>query len=193
MKIEKIEINRIKVTLSALDLIDMNVSVKSLTPSSPKLNSFLHEVMEKVKEETGFNPYTGQVMVEATPENDGVVLIVTKLSEEPLFKKRPKRIRVTGHRSAQKITYKFASFQDVCELFSCCDPQKFNRASLYEYMENFYITIPKGAIAAIREFGESGNTILLGERFLAEHGKLHASGESLISMAEGVKELMKGS
>lgn len=190
LKIEIIEINRIKVTLTALDLIDMNISVKSLTPSSPRLHSFLHEVMEKVKEETGFNPYSGQVMVEATPSDDGIVLMVTKLSEEPLKKKRPKNIRVKGHRSAAKITYRFRHFENICRLFSYSDAKSFEKASLYEYMDNFYIIIPKNMNTAISEFGDAKDTVILSESFLAEHGKLHAKNESLVAMAEGVKELM---
>lgn len=189
LKIEKIEINKIKVTLSALDLIDMNVSVKSLTPDSPMLHGFLHEVMEKVKAETGFNPYSGQVMVEATPAGDGIVLMVTKLSEEK--KKKPKSVRVAGHRSASKITYRFRHFENVCNVFLHTDSKKFEKASLYEYMDNFYIVIHKGMVAGISEFGDSRGTVALSESFLAEHGKLHAKNESLVTMAEGVKELMK--
>ena len=189
LKIEKIEINKIRVTLSALDLIDMNVSVKSLTPDSPMLHGFLHEVMEKVKAETGFNPYSGQVMVEATPSDDGIVLIVTKLSEEK--KKKPKGIRVTGHRSASKITYRFRHFENVCNAFLHTDSKKFEKASLYEYMDNFYIVIHKGLVAGMSEFGDARDAVSLSESFLEEHGKLHAKNESLVNMAEGVKELMK--
>ena len=191
MKIEKIEINKIRVTLSALDLVDMNVNVKSLTPNSPRLHSFLYEVMEKVKEETGFNPYTGQVVVEATPNDDGIILMVTKLSEhkEPL-KRKPKNIRVAGHRSVKKLTYKFDSFEHLCRLFSCSEPKSFYSAGLYEYMENFYLVAPKNAAAALSEFGDAKDTLSLSESFLEEHGRFHAKGEDLVAMAEGVRELM---
>ena len=102
MKIEKIEANKIKVSLSELDLIDMNINVKSLTPDSPRLHNFLYEIMEKVKAETGFNPYSGQVVVEATPHDDGITLTVTKLvlDEVPVKKRRPKNIRVSSHKVA---------------------------------------------------------------------------------------------
>ena len=187
LKIEKIEINKIKVTVSALDLIDMNISVKSLTPDSPVLHGFLHDVMERVKAETGFNPYSGQVMVEATPSGDGIVLMVTKLSEEK--KKKPKNVRVAGHRSASKITYRFNSFENICSLFEISDSNKFENASLYEYMENFYIIIPKDKTAGMSEFGDARGNVALSESFLKEHAKLHAMGKDLVSMAEGVKKL----
>lgn len=189
MKIEKIELNKIKVTLSAPDLIDMNVSVKSLTPGSPELHGFLHEVMEKIKEETGFNPYSGQVMVEATPNNDGIVLVVTRLADKPFKKRRLKSARVKEHRSPKKITYKFRTFDDVCKLFLHWDTGCFENASLYEYMENFYIIMNNSNAADISEFGESQDSIILSESFLEEHGKLHAKNDRLVSMVEGVKKL----
>ena len=59
-------------------------------------------------------------------------------------------------------------------------------------MDNFYIVIHKGIIADISEFGDARDTVALSESFLAEHGKLHAKNESLVSMVEGVKNLMNG-
>ena len=185
LKIEKIETNKIKVTLSALDLIDMNISVKSLTPDSPVLHGFLHDVMEMVKAETGFNPYSGQVMVEAVPSGDGIVLMVTKIAE----KKKPKKVRVAGHRSASKITYRFGYFENICRLFEISDPNRFENAGLYEYMDNFYIVIGKDKTAGMSEFGDARGNVTLSESFLKEHAKLHAMGKDLVAMAEGVKKL----
>ena len=189
MKIERIETNKIKVTLSALDLVDMNVTVTSLTPASPILTGFLHEVMEQVIEETGFNPYDGQVMVEATPEEDGIVLIVTKLSEEKPKKKKIKNVKVTTHRKETYTTYKFSGFSDLISLFNASSPTVFKNASLYEYLGDFYMVAPKDLIKNIAEFTENTTNSALSETFLTEHGKLHAKAETLVSMAEGVKKL----
>ncbi len=191
MKIEKIELNRIKVTLSAPDLIDMNINIKSLTPGSPRLHGFLYEIMEKVRKETGFNPYSGQVVVEAMPDGDGIVLTVTKLTDEPQKKKRPGKVRVAGHRSAKKITYKFDSFENVCGLFSNTSPEHFASAGLYEYMDNFYMVVPKNAAPVLPEFGHPQTMLNISESFLSEHGKLHAKGKTLVAMAQGVKNLEK--
>ena len=63
VQIEKENSNKIKVTLQPLDLREMNISIENLKPNSPQLNRFLYEIMEKVREETGFNPYNGQIVV----------------------------------------------------------------------------------------------------------------------------------
>ena len=188
MKIERIESNKIKVTLTSLDLVDMNVTVKSLTPASPILTGFLHEVMERVIEKTGFNPYDGQVMVEATPEDDGIVLMVTKLFEEKPIKKPIKGVRAKIKKKSLS-TYKFSDFSDVLSLFDAAKTEDFANSSLYEYMDNFYIVSPKDSIKNISEFTEASENSCLSETFLKEHGKLHAKGESLVSMVNGVKKL----
>ncbi len=191
MKIEKIEMNKVKVTISALDLVNMNINIKSLTPNSPGLHDFLFEVMEEVRVQTGFNPYSGQVVVEATPNEGGIILTVTRLAEEKAAPKRPKKIRVAGHRTPQRHTYRFDSFEDLCELFASAESSEFEKASLYEYDNKFFLILPKTVKLSLSEFAETYSPISLGESFLAEHGKLHAEGDSLASMASGVKELMK--
>ncbi len=188
MKIEKIELNKIKVTLSAGDLMDMNINIKSLTPSSPSLHGFLFEVMKRVQRETGFNPYSGQVVVEATPCDGGIVLTVTRIKEEPQ-QKRSRRVRAVGKRSPRLNTYRFEGFEDLCRLFESADACEFENAGLYEYNGSFFLAIPKENRLPLAEFAETGHSAALGESFLAEHGKLHAKGESLVTMAEGVKKL----
>ncbi len=191
MKIEKIEANKIRVILSELDLIDMNINVKALTPDSPRLHGFLYEIMEKVKAQTGFNPYSGQVVVEATPNRDGITLTVTKLFEKTAQKrKRPQNIRAVIKKAPPKITYSFSSFEDICSLFSVSDAESFCSGKLYEYMEKFYIIIPKNANSQIHEFANAEGGFLFGENFLSEHGKLHAEKDDLVNMAKGVKNLM---
>ncbi len=193
MKIEKLDANKIKITLSELDLVDMNINVNLLTPNSPKLHNFLYEVMERVREETGFNPYTGQVVVEATPSNDGITLVVTKISEQPPAptptKRKPKNIRAVKAKSTKKLTYKFRSFEQVLGLFSISQPENFSNGELFEYMESFYIVIPPNPGLRITEFADMRECTELSESFLAEHGKLHAKEESLVSMAKGVREM----
>lgn len=191
MKIEKIELNKIKVTISALDLVNMNINIKSLTPNSPGLHDFLFEVMEEVRAQTGFNPYAGQVVVEATPNEGGIILTVTRLIDEKPAPKRPRNIRVAKPKSLQRLTYRFNSFENLCELFASSEGCEFKKASLYEYNENFFLIMPPHNNLSLSEFAETGNSASLSESFLAEHGKLHAEGDSLISMAVGVKELMQ--
>lgn len=184
MKIEKLEMNRVRVTLYAPDLIDMDINIKSLIPGSAKLHGFLYEIMERVRVETGFNPYRGQVVVEASPEADRIVLTVTRVSDAP---RAPKKVRAVCR--TKKITYRFETFEHVCELFSNSSPEIFSTGGLYEYSDCFYMILQKDAAPSICEFGTARAANQISESFLAEHGRLLAEGERLAAMAEGVRNL----
>lgn len=80
MKIEKLNKDRIKVSLSSTDLYELDIDVKKLSPNSQELHSFLFQIMETIREETGFNPYNGQVVVEATPSTEGMDIMVSRVS-----------------------------------------------------------------------------------------------------------------
>lgn len=63
MRIEKLNKDKIKVTLTTAELINLDIDVKRLSPDSKELHTFLFHIMETIREETGFNPYNGQVVV----------------------------------------------------------------------------------------------------------------------------------
>ena len=67
MKIEKIDSNHIKITVDSLDFDIFNIELSSLTPDSPQLHTFLFSMMQQAQHETGFNPYNGQILIEAVP------------------------------------------------------------------------------------------------------------------------------
>ena len=81
MRIEKLNKDKIKVTLTTAELINLDIDVKRLSPDSKELHTFLFHIMETIREETGFNPYNGQVVVEATPSQDGISILVKRLKK----------------------------------------------------------------------------------------------------------------
>ena len=60
MRIEKLNKDKIKVTLTTAELINLDIDVKRLSPDSKELHTFLFHIMETIREETGFNPYNGR-------------------------------------------------------------------------------------------------------------------------------------
>ncbi|MGN0107001.1 MAG: adaptor protein MecA, partial [Hominilimicola sp.] len=49
MRIEKLNNDKIKVTLTASDLINLNIDVKQLEPDSQELHTFLFHIMETIR------------------------------------------------------------------------------------------------------------------------------------------------
>ncbi len=194
MKIEKFENDKVKVTLTLEDLILYDISGENVTPDSPKLHKFLFQIMESVKEKTGFNPYNGQVVVEAVQDNAGITLFISKLKtldtveiKKP-YSKRLKSVKVNIH----KNRYIFKSFENLCNAFLVIDEEDLKNSSVYKYEEMFYISVPSKKTILNSVLREYSDTVLEGffsDNFLKEHGKLIAYDEALVSMAKGIKAL----
>ena len=197
MRIEKLECNKIKVTVFPVDLIDMNINMKSLRPDSPQLHSFLSGIMEKIKEETGFNPYSGRTVVEASPIGDCIVLTVTKMSDDDdNFKISNKRkIRaVLKKKKTENSVYFFESFDDMCGAICLLSNNTLSASSLYKIDNKFALSVlemKESEGVMVSEFSSGNDCHTLAGDFLFEHAELVASGEKLITMADGIRNLYR--
>lgn len=189
MRIERVEGNRkIRVMLSQNDLLEMNINIRTLTPDSPELHSFLFRIMEYVRRETGFNAQNGQVVVEASPRDGGVILTVTKIEQpKPVSRRDIKSVRVKKKEYPDCI-YRFWSFDALCGYFRIADEQTAEGMRLY-MLEDYYFAAAATGDRRLLEFAERVSFAGSNERFLAEHGKLIAEGEKLKNMVKGIKNL----
>lgn len=191
MRIERLEGNRkIRVLLSEEDLNEMNININRMTPDSPELHRFLFRIMEYIKQETGFVAEHGQVMVEASPQHNGVILTVTRIEQRSEIARR----NIKSVRARRKIKEengficKFYDFDAMCRYFAVSDLSEDFCGSLYECENEFYLVsgiYPK----YITEFAEMTGRGTDGEMFLKEYGKIVAEGEGLKSMIENLKNL----
>ena len=190
MKIEKLENDKIKVSLTTEDLLSHDISNESVTPDSPKLHKFLFEIMESVMEETGFNPYSGQVVVEAVQDKTGITLFISKLKNAVDIKKtKVKSVKI--NKDIHKNRYIFNSFENLCEAFKSINPSELKGSSLYKYENKWYITVLSKNTALNCVFLEYCDKLSenVSDLFLKEHAELIARGENLISMVNGIKTL----
>lgn len=195
MRIEQIEINKIRVTLSCSELDEMNISLCTLNPDSPQLKCLIFKIMERVRHETKFNPYSGQIMIEALKTNNiGVTFFLTKLPSKKTAasgrRVRVKRAAAAG-RTGQPSVFCFEDFEAflaVCRHIA--EPDTFSSCSLYEYKSSFYLTVPKPLSSAVLyEFSEPCTKGSLSAELLKEHARHICSGKKLTSMICGIKQL----
>lgn len=190
MRIERLEDDRkIRVQITPDDLLDMNINIKMLTPDSPELHSFLFRVMEYVQRETGFNTSDGQVMVEASPQGGGIVLTVTKIAQKkPII---PSKIDLKTVRAKKKehrpSVYHFANFDAMCQYLAITPSDVFSDMRIYK-LEDDYFAITNTKSGRILEFAANAD-IGSGESFFKEHAKLIAEGETICSLALGIRNL----
>ena len=197
MQIEKETSNKIKIILKAIDLEEMNVSVESLQKSSPELHDFLHEIMERIQKETGFNPYDGQIMVEAFPFGEGIILTVTRLLQTkktpPIDTKKIKRVRAVPRDSSQKNTaYGFASFDDFCKAMTLLNKKTLKSCEYFKLKKTDILLtgfLPLADRCILKEYSSLTKKSSVMQSYLKEHANFIASGDELICMAKGISQL----
>lgn len=200
MRIEKLNNDKIKVTLTTSDLINLDIDVKQLAPDSKELHTFLFHIMETIREETGFNPYSGQVVVEATPSRDGISILVSRLNSNS------KRITRTQFKKASSVKAKlkksvnneifyFDNFDDLCSALKELESDSLLAGSLYRLNNTYCFAIKNNELShekclgIMAEFSAGKSGYPLQMTYIKEHGHLIAKGSELLEMAEQIKQL----
>jgi len=82
MKIEKINENQIRCTLTRNDLAERQLQLSELAYGTEKAKSLFHDMMQQAAFEFGFEAENMPLMIEAIPtSSDSIVLIITKVED----------------------------------------------------------------------------------------------------------------
>ena len=82
MKIERINENQIRCTLTSFDLSVRNLNLGELAYGSEKARKLFREMIQKASNEVGFEAEDIPLMVEAIPlSNESVMLVITKVED----------------------------------------------------------------------------------------------------------------
>lgn len=82
MKIEKINENQIRCTLTREDLETHQVNLKELAYGSEKAKKLFRDMMQQAQMQFGFEADNIPLMIEAIPVNlDSIILIITKVED----------------------------------------------------------------------------------------------------------------
>lgn len=208
MRIEKLNSNKVRVTLTGDDLVGFDINAERLSKNSAELHNFLFKIMDTVHKETGFNPHNGQVVVEAQSAGDGMTIVISKINScgrgvtETV--RDGKRIIARVNEKRKGVgTYYFDSFDDVCEAVMSIKDNAHSTNELYKInggycylldFENPCFDEEKElceAISVLREFSVSELAQKLQHIRVKEYGELVAKGSELISMAENLRKINK--
>ncbi len=82
MKIEKLNDNQIRCTLTPADLADRQLKLSELVCGTEKAKSLFQDLMRQASSEFGFEAEDMPLMIEAVPaSSDSIVLIITKVDD----------------------------------------------------------------------------------------------------------------
>lgn len=154
MRIERINDNVLKVTITLNDLEERNIDLGSLNYNSPAAQELFWDMMEKAEEEYGFASGESQLIFEASPENeDGFVVTITKVDADGEFesiqkyiKSKYKNSELKQKKKKSKVCstlkiYCFNSLEDVCKLTKRITAVYQGESTLFRCRSSYYLLL----------------------------------------------------
>jgi adapter protein MecA 1/2 len=189
MRIEKINENVLRVTITLNDLEERNIDISSLNYNSPAAQELFWDMMERAEEEYGFASGDSQLVFEASPENeDGFVVTITKIDADGEFESIQKYIKskyknsdLKQKKKKSKVCstlkiYCFNSIEDLCELTKRISPLYNGESSVYRCKDSYYLLLSGSSSSPqleiiIAEYAASVGNPSFFEGYLNEYGE----------------------
>lgn len=180
MKIEKLNENKLKITLNSEDLKARNIDVQAFIYNTPESQDLFWDVMREAEKEYGFNVDESMVYVEASATASGIfTLTVTKTSNSLNQTNLKNKVRKQNYRLKRKNTnspldnsiYKFNTFDDICDFCTFSKINEFGINSLYEFESNYYLLTTIVPNCNILEYATKERNIDMLLAKISEYGK----------------------
>lgn len=201
MKIEKLDENKIRITLNMEDLRERDIDYHSFMASSIESQSIFLDMLDTAEKEVGFNTDDCRIMIEALALKDGhFILTITKFAhnreegfkEEIKISQKKKTLHIKRKRptfASSKTIYSFESFDSFCDFCTFLEKSPFKEelssfastSDLYEYNSNYYLVFTGINLNSelldficpcITEFAHFVNNSELFEKKITEYGNL---------------------
>lgn len=194
MKIERINENKIRVTISFADLEERNIDIDFLNYSSPETQEFFAYIIEQAEKEFGFSSSNSQFIVDPeTFAEEGFIINITRFDDDRDFESIQKYI---SHRLSKKdlkpkkhtrkiystmSIYSFKSFDDLCDVSKKINKRLMCNSALYKYSDTYYVVLTTNGTSysdlqtlemLLCEYGEKVANIHFYEGFLNEYGTM---------------------
>ncbi|MBR6252530.1 MAG: adaptor protein MecA [Clostridia bacterium] len=161
MKIEKLNENKIKITLDNNDLKSRNIDARSLIYNTPESQDLFWEVMQEAEKKYDFQVDESMVYVEAHVSQSGVfTLIVTRNQGNATKKKskiQDKNIVLKRKELPEDLNsklFRFNSFSALCDFCKIADKKGYGKTSLYLLDDKYYLYISLYSGNSILEFAD---------------------------------------
>lgn len=193
MKFEKLNENKIRITLNTQDLIDKNIDFHSFMSNSKESQNLFLDMLEEAEKKVGFVTKDYKLRIEALAMSDGnFILTITrfgKSSESAVKPSKPGNLKIKRKNldmTSKQLIYKFRTFDDFCNFSNFISKinNSYNIAKstvLYAYQNAYYLCFNninidhpciKQLYTLITEFGTYVDNSEIFSRKLTECGKV---------------------
>lgn len=193
MKLEKLNDNKIRITLNSEDLKENDIDFHTFMSNPIESQELFFSVLDRAEKELGFVTDDYKIMVEALAMSNGnFILTVTRIEPEKgksTYRKKKINIRrKTSITDESKAIYCFSSFDEFCSFCNFLNNNILKNInnfvssiSLYEYNKKYYLVLTdlhmnanllKSFCSSITEFANFVDHANLFETKLLEYGTL---------------------
>ena len=139
MKIEKINDNKIRCTLTSADLAERNLKLSELAYGTEKARSLFQDMMLEANQQFGFNVDNAPLMVEAVPvAPDSIVLIITRVEDPQELDTRFAKFAPSGDDTDGPEPVQYSGADDIIDLFhKLCDVKNKAQEKITALKEQF--------------------------------------------------------
>ena len=160
MKVEKINENKIRITLTFEELENRQISLKDIEKNSSLAKNRFIDLIEESNLDEDFIIDDSQLFIEASSDNNDLFIVtITKIDNMPELKKYAlldsSKKKSKGTNSRQTVEYKVDSniylFKSIEHILNLCEVSKkeklfFGKNSLYKYNNSYIIIFSKSSI-----------------------------------------------
>lgn len=193
MKFEKLNENKIRITLNNQDLLDKNIDFHSFMSNSKESQNLFLDMLDEAEKKVGFVTKDYKLRIEALAMSDGnFILTITRFGksiDNQSKNQKNKNLKIKRKNldlTSKQLIYRFDSFEDFCS-FSGFISKIDNIHSisksviLYLYQNSYYLCISnintehssiKQLYTLITEFGTYVDNSEMFARKLTECGKI---------------------
>ncbi len=141
MKIEKINENQIRCTLTKEDLAERELKLSELAYGSEKAKSLFRDMMQQASYEFGFEAEEIPLMIEAIPlSSECIVLIITKVEDPDELDTRFSKFSSSGEDSTPVETASIEGADGILDLYKKIHEEKMR---LEQQKENNFVPLDK--------------------------------------------------
>lgn len=194
MKFEKLNENKIRITLNTEDLAEKHIDFHSFMSNSKESQNLFLDMLDEAEKKVGFVTKDYKIRIEALAMSDGnFILTITRFGkniEQPSLRtSKSKKLQIKRKNldlSSKQLIYKFDCFDDFCNFAHFISKlESFYTIAksmvLYYYKSSYYLCISnlntqhssiKQLYTLITEFGTYVDNSELFGRKLTESGKI---------------------
>jgi adapter protein MecA 1/2 len=151
MKIEKLNENKIRITLNNQDLLEKNIDFHSFMSNSKESQNLFLDMLDEAEKKVGFITKDYKLRIEALALTDGnFILTITrfrKTNDSNLKTYKNNKLKIKRKNfdvTSEQLIFKFDNFDNFCDFSKFCSKLNLSRTiaknmTLYFYKNAYYL------------------------------------------------------